>query len=91
MDIPIAMTDVYYVISTIDERQLNMNNLGHDWHSRAYDCQTLLDATGDSTNTLPQQCFHRIFTIPFITDLLSENNSPRALGFNIGINITKAK
>ena len=75
MDIPTAMTDVNDVISTIDERQLNMNNLGHECYSRAYDCQTLLDANGDSTNTpagTPQQYFHRTFMIPFITDLLSE-------------------
>ena len=51
MDIPTAMTDVKYVISAIDECQLNMNNLGHEWYSRAYHCQTLFDATGDSTNT----------------------------------------
>ena len=51
MDIPTAMTDVIYVISAIDECQLNMNNLGHEWYSRAYDCQTVLDATGYSTNT----------------------------------------
>ena len=69
MDIPNAMTDVNDVISV----QLNMNNLGHEWYSRAYDCQTLLDATGDSTNTpagKQQQHFHRTFTIPFINDLL---------------------
>ena len=75
MDVPTAMTDVNDVISAIDECQLNMNNLGHEWYSRAYDRHTLLDATGDSTNNpagTPQQYFHITFTIPFITDLLSE-------------------
>ena len=71
------MTDINDVTSSIDECQLNMNNLGHEWYSRAYDCQTLLDATGDSMNTpgpagTPQQFFHRTFTIPFTTDLLNE-------------------
>ena len=75
MDIPTAMTDENYVISAIDECQLNMNNLGHEWYSRAYHFQTLLDATGDSTNTpagTTQQYFDRTFTISFITALLSE-------------------
>ena len=51
MDIPTAMTDANYDISAIDECQLNMNNLGHEWYSRAYDYHTMLDATGDATNT----------------------------------------
>ena len=59
MDIPTAMTDVNDVISAIGECQLNTNNLGHEWNSRNYDCQTLLDATGDYTSddnySLPRQ------------------------------------
>ena len=31
MDIITAMADVNDVISAIDECQLNMNNLGHEW------------------------------------------------------------
>ena len=45
MDIPAVMTEENDVISALDECQLNMNNLGNEWYSRAYDCQTLLDAT----------------------------------------------
>ena len=50
MNITTAMTDVNYFISAIDECQLNMNNLGHEWYIRACDRQTLLDATGYSTS-----------------------------------------
>ena len=47
MDILTAMTD-----DAIDECQLNMGNLGvRTWMVyRAYDCQILLDATGESTS-----------------------------------------
>ena len=50
MDIPTSITDVNDVISATDECQLNMNNLGHEWYFLPYDCQTMLDATGDSTS-----------------------------------------
>ena len=51
MDILTAMTDENDGISASDERRLNVNNLGHEWYTRAYVCQTLLDATGDSTSS----------------------------------------
>ena len=48
MEIPTAMTNVNDVIYAIDECKLNTSNLGHEWYSPAYDCRTLLDATGES-------------------------------------------
>ena len=50
MDTLITITDLNDVISAIDECQLNITNLGHEWWFlyRACDCQALLDATGDS-------------------------------------------
>ena len=44
------MSDVNDVIYAIDECQLNMNNIGNEWYTLVYNCQTLLDATGDSTS-----------------------------------------
>ena len=48
MDILTVMTDVKHVISAIDECQLDIDNLEHEWHA-GLSCQTLIDATGDST------------------------------------------
>ena len=51
MDIFTAMTDANDVIAALDECQLNMTNLGHEWYTRPrYDCRTLFDAIGDSTS-----------------------------------------
>ena len=46
-----------------------MNNLAHEWYIRAYDCQIMLDAIGDSTigancTARTSQPLHRTFTIP---------------------------
>ena len=77
MDILTAMIDVNdFILSATDECQLNVNNLGHEWHTRACDYQTTLDATGDVTSAREHPTatlfFRRIFTIQFITNLLSE-------------------
>ena len=39
MDILTAMTDENDVIFAIDECRFNVNNGGHEWYTRAYDCQ----------------------------------------------------
>ena len=56
MDIPTALTDVIDVISAIDACQLNMNNLGLERYSWAYDYQTLLDATVGVNACVPVSC-----------------------------------
>ncbi len=84
IDILTAMTDVNYVIYifAIDECQFNMNRLGHEWYTRAYvsdyvrrnrrshEWRQLYRANTPAAT--PQQYFHRTFTFPFITYLLTE-------------------
>ena len=46
MDVLTATTDVNDVISAIDECQLNMNIVGHEWQAYT-SSQIMLDATGE--------------------------------------------
>ena len=39
MDILTVMADAKHILSAIDECQLNTDNLGHEWFTRACDCQ----------------------------------------------------